>query len=137
MQPSVGVSSVRICVVAVLGVVLGVALPLSIFYVANPWLREILSPISRPHPESAAPDLKPSPKDTYHFLVQIEAFRDPASSAALAKKMKQKGYPVMVRKGGGLERVSVGPFPTERDAARVCAELEKHGYRPMMRRTVK
>ena len=63
------------------------------------------------------------------FVVQIGAFANAASAAALSEKIRQTGFKAYTRKVGSTTRVRVGPYPNREDAEAAAAKLAGRGFK--------
>jgi len=80
----------------------------------------------------------PAPQTKTVFSVQIGFFGNLKNAESLAEKMKQKGYPVSLKKeenvGGKTSyRVVVGKFSSRKEAAEQAADiLRKEGMKAIL-----
>jgi len=92
---------------------------------------------ARAAPRPAAPgDAAPSAAP---FALQVAAFTDRYGAQALARKLKQAGFPAYVEPvasdKGELQRVRVGPYATRETADAARAKLKTAGYSAIVTRT--
>lgn len=65
------------------------------------------------------------------YRVQVGAFSEEANARRLADKLRQAGYPVLV-KSGSLYRVQVGAFSQRSNAEALLQELKAGGYQAVI-----
>ncbi len=63
------------------------------------------------------------------FVVQVGAFANAASAAALSDKIRQAGFKAFTRKVGSTTRVRVGPYPSRDEAEAVAEKLAGKGFK--------
>ncbi|HYM09973.1 MAG TPA: SPOR domain-containing protein [Bryobacterales bacterium] len=68
--------------------------------------------------------------------LQVAAVRVRTDAAALAEVLRKKGYPVALHDEApdGWYRVLVGPFASDKDAQQAKAQLEKDGYKSIVKK---
>jgi len=93
---------------------------------------------AKPEETPAAPPApEPSPALVSQQLhLQIAAIRVRDDAEALAESLRQKGYQVLLNSQtrDGWHRVLLGPFPSERAAQEMKAQLEKDGFKSILKK---
>ncbi len=101
----------------------------------EPAAREAAEPA--PPAKPAAPEAQENAALVARQLhLQLAAVRVQADAEALVEALKKKGYPVVLHSetADGWHRVLVGPFVTERAAQEMRSQLEKDGYKSILRK---
>ena len=82
-------------------------------------------------PASSAPLSLDSPG----FVLQIAAMANEGNADAVSATLHQKNFPAFVFKhnADSLYRVAVGPFPDANSAAKTKSELERQGFKPILK----
>ncbi|QID18181.1 SPOR domain-containing protein [Nitrogeniibacter mangrovi] len=63
------------------------------------------------------------------FVVQVGAFANAGSAAALAEKIRQAGFKAYTRKVGSTTRVRVGPYENRNEAESVADRMAGKGFK--------
>lgn len=80
----------------------------------------------------AAMGSKPEPETKKLYRVQVGAFKKKGNADNLAKKLKEKGYDVIVKQVGAYYKVQCGAFSVKKNAQGVYDKLVKDGYKPFI-----
>ena len=76
---------------------------------------------------------EPAPQPTGKlYRVQVGAFKKKGNADNLAKKLKEKGYDVIIKKVGDLYKVQCGAFSKKANAEALYNKLVKDGYKPFI-----
>lgn len=85
----------------------------------------------------SAPPASPAPLslDSPGFVLQIAAMANEGNADAVSATLHQKNFPAFVFKhdADSLYRVAVGPFPDAGSAAKTKSELERQGFKPILK----
>lgn len=66
------------------------------------------------------------------LVVQVGAFGEPATAAALVRELKGKGFPAYTEKAGAVTRVRVGPFASRAEAEKAAERLLAAGRKAVV-----
>lgn len=102
---------------------------------AQSWPDEDVQPageLESPMPPVAAAPPRSSGSAGQDFVVQVGAFADGVTARALAQRLKQSGYPVLVMEPASDDRwrVRVGPLPARVEADQVALRLKSEERLP-------
>jgi hypothetical protein len=88
---------------------------------------------AQPPAQTAIPPILPL--DNPGFVLQVGAMGEEANADALSNELRKKNFSAFVyhRDGDRFYRVAVGPYTDQGAAARIKADLEQEGYKPILR----
>jgi hypothetical protein len=88
---------------------------------------------AQPPPQTAIPPMLPL--DNPGFVLQVGAMGEEANADALSNELRKKNFSAFVyhRDRDRFYRVAVGPYTDQGAAARIKADLEQEGYKPILR----
>jgi cell division septation protein DedD len=86
--------------------------------------------------ESLPPNVRPPKMQKSAIVLQLAALRRQSDALALADELQQKRFPsfVLTPTADNFYRVQVGPYSTEAEAEAVKRQLDRHGFKAIIKR---